>query len=270
MTDQTALTDVPPSDAPTRSASRPAAASTPMAYLLLLRWTVAQIGGVLPLVIVIQALLAAGIVVGFGLVIPNIDPATALYLSTGAPTVLLLTVGLVIVPQGVARARADGTFVFMRTLPVARPLLLLADLTVWLLVSLPGVAVAVLVAELRFDLVLSLDWPVLLTAAVLTAVTATSVGYAIAVSLPPTIAQLVSQVLVFFVMLFSPLTFRAEQLPDWFRTAHEWLPVQAAGDLIRTGLAADAYPGTGRDVVVLAVWCLIGVAVSLRALVRRG
>src|SRR5690606_2469088 len=142
---------------------------------------------------VIQALLAAGIIVGFGLLIPDIDVPTALFLSTGAPTVLLMTVGLVIVPQGVARARLDGTFTYLRALPVARPLLLLAELTVWLLVSVPSIAVAVLVAELRFDIDLSFSWPVLVAAAVLVTLTATSVGYALAVSLAPLLAQLVTQ-----------------------------------------------------------------------------
>src|SRR5699024_5695213 len=46
-------------------------------------------------------------------------------LSSGVPTILLLTVGLVIVPQGVARGRASGALDYQRSLPVARPLLLL-------------------------------------------------------------------------------------------------------------------------------------------------
>ncbi|GAA1984091.1 ABC transporter permease [Isoptericola halotolerans] len=268
MREQTAEAPAVPTDGTT---AQPSATVGPWSsYASMVRWNVAQVGSMLPLVVVVQAVLAAGIIVGFGLVIPDIDPATALYLSTGAPTVLLMVVGLVIVPQGVARARTDGTFVFLRTLPVPRLTLLLADLTVWLLVALPSVAVAVLVGELRFDLALSPDWPVLLVATVLVTVTATSVGYAVAVTLPPVLAQLVSQVLVFFVMLFSPLTFPATQLPAWFRTVHEWLPVQPAGDLLRAGLASEVYSADARDVAVLAVWCVVGVLLSLRALVRRG
>jgi ABC-2 type transport system permease protein len=239
-------------------------------YLTLLRWDVAQIGSVLPLVVVVQALLAAGLVVGFGFLIPDITPEVALHLSTGAPTVLLLTVGLVIVPQGVARARADGTFTYLRSLPVARPLLLAAELTVWLLVALPSVAVAVGVARLRFALDLSFDWPLLLATAVLVTVTATAVGYAIAVTLRPMVAQLASQVLVFFVLLFSPITFPADRLPAWFGSVHDVLPVRAAADLLRAGLASDVYPADGRDLLVLALWCVSGIAVSVRALVRRG
>jgi ABC-2 type transport system permease protein len=258
-------------DLPTVDRSAPAPRLSLWAtYRTLLRWQLAQVGGMLPLIVVVQALLAAGIIVGFGFLIPDIQPATALFLSTGAPTVLLMTVGLVIVPQGVARARQDGTFTYLRSLPVARPLLLLADLTVWLLVSLPSVAVAVVVAQLRFDLDLSLHWPLLVAAAVLVTVTATSVGYAIAVTVRPLLAQLISQVLVFFVMLFSPITFPASQLPAWFRTVHDVLPVRPAADLLRAGLASDVYEAAGRDLLVLALWCVAGLAISVRALVRRG
>lgn len=239
-------------------------------YLALLRWNLAQIGPMLPLVVIVQALIAAGIIVGFGFLIPGIDPATALFLSTGAPTVLLLTVGFVMVPQAVATARTNGTFGYLRSLPIQRIVLLLADFTLWVLVALPGVAVAVLVASLRFDLTFSIDWLVLVPAALLVTVMATAVGYAIAVSMRPMLAQLATQVLIFFVMLFSPITFPVTQLPRWFQSLHDVLPARPGADLMRAGLASDVYSASGRDLLVLAVWTVLGLAVTLRALVRRG
>lgn len=238
-------------------------------YATLLRWTLAQTGPMLPFVIVVQAVLAAGIIVGFGLLIPDIDTATAQFLSTGAPTVLLMIVGIVMVAMGVAQARTSGTFTYLRALPVPRPLLLLADLTVWLVVALPSVAVAVIVAQLRYDFSYSFDWPLLVTASMLTAVTASALGYAIAVSLPPLLTQLVTQVLVFFVMLFSPVTFPASQLPVWFQTVHDVLPFRPAADLIRAGLLADTYDASARDLIVLLIWCVFALAISIRAMVRR-
>jgi ABC-2 type transport system permease protein len=238
-------------------------------YRTLLRWQLAQIGSLLPLVIIIQALLAGGIIVGFGFLIPDIDSATAMFLATGAPTVLLFTIGLVMVPQGVSRARTDGTFNYMRSLPVARPLLFVADLTVWLIIALPSVAVAAIVGWLRYDLAYSFNWPLLIAATLLVTVMATAVGYAIAVSLQPMLAQLVSQVLVFFVLLFSPITFAANQLPGWFQTVHDFLPLRPGADLLRAGLAAESYEASGRDLLVLTIWCLAGIAITIRALVRR-
>ncbi len=258
-------------ESPTATVRRPAPVQVSLwtTYRTLLRWNVATIGPLLPLIVVIQAALAAGIVVGFGFLIPDIDHGTALFLSTGAPTVLLLTVGLVIVPQGVSRARLDGTFNYMRSLPLARPMMLAADLTAWLLIALPSVVVAVLVAALRYDLSFSFDWPVLVAASLLVTVMATAVGYAIAVSMRPMLAQLLTQVLVFFVLLFSPITFPAGQLPAWFQTVHDVLPARPGADLLRAGLASDTFDASGRDLLVLVVWCVLGIAVSLRALVRR-
>lgn len=260
---------------PTLVAPAPTVARAPAriglwtSYRSLLRWTTAQIGAMLPLIVVVQVLLAAGVIVGFGFLIPDIDTATARHLSTGTPTILLLVLGLVIVPQGVAQARISGTFTYLRALPVPRPLLLFAELTVWLLIALPSIAAAIVVAQLRYDLTYSYDWLLLLGASVLIAITAASVGYAIAVSLPPMLAQLISQVLVFFVMLFSPITFPATQLPGWFQAVHDVLPIRPAADLLRSGIAADVYTATAQDLLVLLAWTLAGVVISVRALVRR-
>lgn len=261
-----------------RTASSPVAVPVPSApvrigawtsYRCLLRWTLAQIGAMLPLIVVVQALLAAGIIIGFGFLIPDLDRSTAAFLSTGAPTVLLMVMGLVMVPQGVAQARTNGTFTYLRALPVPRPLLLFAELTVWLAIALPSIAVAVVVSQLRYDLAYSFDWLVLLGASLLIAAVATSVGYALAVSLPPLLAQLVSQVLVFFVLLFSPVTFPAAQLPAWFQRVHDLLPIRPAADLLRSGLLSSTFEASWSDLGVLLAWCAFGLAISVRALVRR-
>lgn len=244
-------------------------ASVWASFSALMRWQLLQVGTVLPLIVVVQSMLAAGIVIGFGFIIPDITEATALYLSTGAPAMLLLTIGLVLVPQAVSRMRTDGTFEFMRSLPVPRPLMLSVELTVWSAIALPGVAIGMLVAQLRYDLTLSLNWLLVIVASVLVTVMATAIGYAIAVSLQPMLAQLSSQVLVFFVMLFSPIAFPASQLPQWFQILHEYLPIQAGADLLRAGLASNVYDASWRDVVVLFTWCVAGVAITLRALMRR-
>ncbi|UFU03382.1 ABC transporter permease [Ruania suaedae] len=238
-------------------------------FATLLRWSLATIGAMLPLIVVVQAMLAAGVILGFGFLIPDITPDSALLLSSGTPTILLLTIGLVIVPQGVSRARASGALDYQRALPVSRPLLLLVDLVVWTLIALPGVAIGLLVAWLRYGLTFSFDWPLLILASLLVTTMATSVGYAIAVTLPAMVAQLVSQVLVFLVLLFSPITFPASELPDWFQTLHAILPIQPAGDLIRASIASDVFTADGRDLLVLALWTALGLLITTRALVHR-
>lgn len=255
--------------AETAAAAVPARTGVWTAYAGLFRWQLARIGPMLSMVVVIQLLLSAGLIIGFGFLIPDIDGETALYLSTGIPTVLLLMVGLVLVPSVVGYSKTEGTFDYQRTLPVARPLVFLADLSVWSLVALPGIAVAVLIAWLRFDLTLAFDWIVLIATALGVTITAAAVGYMIAVLLPPVLAQLVAQALAFFVILFSPITFAADRLPGWYQAIHRLLPIEPAANLLRAGLASTTYTVEAGDVVVLGLWCAIGFAVCMLAMVRR-
>src|SRR4051812_20094865 len=175
-------------------------------YLLLLRWSAVRLRHLLPLMLVIQICLSAGIIVGFGFLLPGIDPATALYLSTGAPTLGLITIGMVLAPQLVANAKTEGTFAYNQTLPVPRTAVLGADVTTWLVVATPGLLLGLLVAVLRFDLTLRVSWLVV-PAMLLVALTATTVGFAIAYAATPPVTTMVSQLIIFLALMFSPINF---------------------------------------------------------------
>src|SRR5699024_11790711 len=81
----------PPMSEPTAAPAMPASPSSEViapvqvspwtSFSTLLRWSLASIGAMLPLIVVIQAMLAAGIVIGFGFLIPDITPDTALFLA---------------------------------------------------------------------------------------------------------------------------------------------------------------------------------------------
>jgi ABC-2 type transport system permease protein len=237
-------------------------------YRLLVTWQARRMKMFLPLGIVVQALFAFGIVAGYPLLFPTIDRTTILYLATGGPAVSLITIGLVAVPQLVSQARTEGTLDYMRTLPVPRVVYLLADMTVWLAVVVPGVIFAVIVAAIRFGLDLEIS-PLVVPAVLLVVLTATSVGYALASLLPPMVANMASQVLVVFILMFSPLNFPADRLPDWLAAIHRILPIQAMGEVMRGTLAPDAFPLTIGAVLVLAAWCVATFAATSLVLTRR-
>ena len=75
--------------------------------------------------------------------------------ATGAPAVTLITMGVVVLPQVVAQSKLEGSLEFMRSLPVPRMAYLMADLSVWTAVVLPGVVFGVAVGAWAFDLALS-------------------------------------------------------------------------------------------------------------------
>ncbi len=238
-------------------------------YTLLVRWQALRLKGFLPLAIVVQALFALGIVIGYPLLFPEIDETTVLFLATGAPAITLITMGLVAVPQVVAQAKTAGTLEYMRSLPVARLVYLFADLTVWMAVILPGVVFALAIGVWRFGLDLDVT-PLVIPAFALVALTSATVGYAMASVLPPTIATLLTQVLVVFVLMFSPLNFPPERLPEWLQAIHAVLPVQAMGEVIRGTVAASTFPIEAGAWAMLTAWCVGGLALTYATLQRRG
>ena len=243
--------------------------SSVRSYGLLVRWQALRLKGFLPLAMVVQGLFAFGIVAGYPLLFPELDPTTILYLATGAPAITLMAIGLVAVPQLIAQARTEGTLDYMRSLPIPRVVYLLADLTVWLVIVIPGVVFAVAVAAIRFGLDLDVS-PLVVPALLLVVLTAASMGYALACVLPPMIAQLLSQVLVVFILMFSPLNFPADRLPDWLAAIHRFLPIEAMGEIVRGTLASSVFPLSASAFALVGVWCLASVAVTMVVLERRG
>ena len=236
--------------------------------LLLVQWQLRRSSTVMPLLVVVQIAMAVATVVGYGLLVGNPSPDVALYLATGAPTITLITVGLVMTPQMLAQAKTEGSLDWMRTLPVPRWTFLASDLLMWTLIALPGMVLGIVAGVLRFDVNLSIaPWVVL--AALLVSLTSASVGYAMASVLPPMLAMLLTQVLVFVVLLFSPVSYPASRMPEWLQTAHEFLPIEPMAQLVRAGLARDAFTVPGRSVVVLCAWCAVSVTAALVALRRR-
>jgi len=236
--------------------------------LLLTQWQFRRQATMLPLLVLVQVFLAIATILGFGLVIGDPPPDQALYLATGAPTITLVMVGLVMTPQMLSQSRTEGSLDWMRTLPVPRGSFLVSDLLVWTLIALPGMVLGIVTGVLRFDVDLS-PAPWLVPATLLVSLTAAAVGYGMASLLKPTLAMLMTQVLVFVVLLFTPVSYPADRMPAWLQTAHEWFPFEPMAQLVRSGLASDAFSMPARSLVVLLAWCAASVAGATWALRRR-
>jgi ABC-2 type transport system permease protein len=89
-------------------------------YALLLTWNALRMRSYLPLLLVAQLMMSIGIVLGFSLLIPEHTRTTVLYLSTGAPTVALIMVGMVLAPQAISQQKLRGLFDYQRSMPVPR------------------------------------------------------------------------------------------------------------------------------------------------------
>jgi ABC-2 type transport system permease protein len=236
-------------------------------YGLMFKWQALSNKPLLPINLIVQLMIAVGFIIGIGFFYPEISPDTAKYLTTGAPTISLLMVGLVLVPQIVALARTQGTFDYIWSLPVPRLAYVAADATIWILVSLPGVILSLVLGSVYYDFGLHIN-VLVVPAIVLISMTGVFVGYSIAHGAPkPQMAQLATQIIVFGIMIFSPIMYPTDQLPRWLAAVHSVLPVKYMADLSR-GTLTDLNVNLGLAFAVVGAWCLAGLFVTY-ALVRR-
>jgi ABC-2 type transport system permease protein len=237
-------------------------------YLLLLRWNLLRLRARLPFMFIVQMLIAVGIVVGLSYLVPDIDEVTALYLATGAPTVALVTAGMVLAPQMLAFQKMQGLFDFQRAMPVPRLAMLAADATVWVGLALPGTVVAILVAFVRFDLDLTVS-PLLVPALLLVALVAVAVGYGIGYAVKPELTGIISNAIIIATLMFSPVNYPAERLPDWLAAVHQVLPVQYMAQAVRETVAVPESGVPALPFLVLAGWGVAGLLVTARIMTRR-
>ena len=197
-----------------------------------------------------------------------ITPDIAKYLTTGAPTLILLVAGFVIGPQIIASARLEGTFDYIWSLPVGRMSHLAADATVMFASTTPGIVLPVILGAFHFDFSLDISLLVI-PAAFLIATSGSFLGYSIAFLVPkPMMVMVITQIFSFAVMLFSPVMFPAERLPGWLQSIHTVLPIQYMADLSR-GTLTDLNVELGLAFAVVGAWCVVGYIITLIVVNRR-
>ncbi|XID93014.1 ABC transporter permease [Paenibacillaceae bacterium WGS1546] len=226
-------------------------------YLCVLRMQFMRNAGFFVFISLIQILISIGIVIGFTYLIPNPDTGTILYLATGAPTLILIIVGLVVLPQQIGNAKADGYMEFLRTWPVKRSVILGADTTLWIMISVPGIIVSTLVAHALYRPGYDVSWTVV-PALLMIALTAIGVGYGFSYALSPEASLSISQIVVFGAMMFSPINFPMERLPEWLQMLHQVLPIHTMSEIMRASLASSTFTASLWDYVLLLGWCVLG------------
>ena len=151
-------------------------------YKLMLKWQALSSKTILPLALVVELVVAFGFVIGLGFLYPSITPNIAKFLTTGAPTISLLMVGLVMVPQLVSISKTEGTFDYIWSLPVPRMVYVAADATMYTLIAIPGVILSLVLgaAYYHFGLHVSL---LVIPAMLLIVLAGIFLGYALAHSI---------------------------------------------------------------------------------------
>ena len=233
----------------------------------LIRWSLVRHKYLIPTFSIVQALFAFAIVYGLALIIPEIDPVSAVYLSSGALTLGIIAVGCVLAPQIVSESKQNGLFQYQRTLPVSRKSILLADIIIWSIASLPGIIMGCVAAFLRFDIKMYIN-PLSCIIIIIIQVTMISIGFSIAYWLPPNAMALATQLIMIGGLLFSPITYPADRLPVWLSYVYHKLPFVPASNLIRSSLfRLEDFSYVSLCVVI--IWGIIAFILALGALSRR-
>jgi ABC-2 type transport system permease protein len=224
-------------------------------YPLMMTWNFLSSKPWMALLGVIQIILPVGFVIGLSFMFPNITPPIARNLITGTPALILLTMGMDVVPQMVATRRLQGTHDFLLSLPVSRMVLLASDVTIFFLLTIPGIIIALIVGSVYHHFPLQIS-PLVIPVFILISLTGSFVGYAIALGVPrPQMANVASQILLFIIVFFSPVIYSAEQLPAWLAAIHNVLPIKYMADLTR-GSLSKVDVNMGLDFAVTGGWCV--------------
>lgn len=237
-------------------------------YLLLMRWTLLLRRVDLPLMVVLQLLISTGIVVGFSFLLPSVDPTSALYLTTGAMTISLITVAISIAPQMIAQQKLQGILDYQRAMPVPRSAVLAADTTIWAFIALPGTLLSLAIALSRFRLHLAVS-PLVVPAVILVAGAGIGVGYCIAYAVRASLVGIVTNAVLVGSLMFAPINYPASRLPTWLATIHEYLPFAPMARVIRETISPPQTGIAPMPFVVLAIWAVAGIALALRIMTRR-
>ncbi len=221
-------------------------------------------------VITFQGAMTTGLVLGMGFIMPDISDTTARYIVIGTAAQSFATIGLVMLPQLVARSRDRGMFEYYLTLPISREAYILAVVTAAAVLAFPAVVFSTVFGAWHFGIALQFD-PAVFAVALLAVLSVAGAGVAMAVYSPhQQVTNALTQVAIFYIIFFAPVLMPKEQLPAGLQfTAHFFPPTYAADGLRAT---LTDLPGThlARSLMAMTAFGAGSLVLSAVAMRRRG
>jgi ABC-2 type transport system permease protein len=239
-------------------------------YKSMLRFEMRNLRSYLTIGLAIQIFLGAGMALMYGFYFGDVDAMQRTFLVTGIPTLALVPIGFVMVPNAIMEHKLRDTYDYVWSLPVPRTGSALATSTIFTLLAIPGTAIALVIASLSYDVEIRVSWTVV-PAVLFIAAIATSVGFALGHVVPePRVISLITNALLFLVLLFSPIVVSIEQFPDWWATTHRILPFWHMSVVIRAGLTEGLVTSSvAASYLALGAWGVLSCLVAARAVGRR-
>ena len=205
-------------------------------YRSMLRFELINLRTWILIALLIQLLMSTGMVFMYGFYFGTMPPGAQTFLVTGIPALALVPIGFVLVPGMIMERKLRDTYDFISSLPVPRLVSAAATFTISSAIAMPGTVLALWIAEVRYDVDISVS-AAIVPAILLAALMATSVGFAFGHAIPdPRVASLLTNLIVFLVLLFSPIVVPIGLFPDWWAAVHRILPFWHMAVVVRGGL----------------------------------
>ena len=223
-------------------------------YRSMLRFEMKSLRSYLTIGLVVQVLMGAGMALMYGYYFGDLTPVQQTFIVTGIPALAMVPVGFAMVPASVMHHKIRNTYDYVWSLPVPRGASAGATFTIFTAIAIPGTAAAILIATMIYDIDLQVSWLVI-PAILLTSAMATSVGYAMGHVIPePRVTNLITNMVIFLVLLFSPIVVPIEQFPEWWASVQRVLPFWHMSVVIRDGLTDGLVTDAAASYLVLTLW----------------
>lgn len=221
--------------------------------------------GYLMVFMVIQVIIALGVVVGYSYLFADPGTNDILYLATGAPTIVLVMTALVTVPMQNSNAKIEGYIGYVKSLPVSRKMFLIADVSIWVGITIPGITIALFVANQIFHPGYAISWTII-PSFFLIILSCFGIGYGYSFVMSPEPAMALSQVIAFTALMFSPINYPLDRLPEWLQFVHRLLPIYPMAEVMRASLAHTTFSADPSCYVILVFWVFLGFFGAIRFL----
>ena len=219
-----------------------------------------------PFFVTFSLLMPLSMVFGFARIGTGLtDRESLLYIVSGAAVFATATEGLVAMAMRIAWMKREGMMVYYASLPISKVAFVMALIASRLVVTLPGMLAPLLAAPLLYsglDLRFS-PWVLLLLP--LTALSLSAIGMALGSLIDNfELVNLVTNVLLFLLLLAAPVFIPAAALPLPLRVVGYLLPPSYAADALRHAIGGTIGRAFFVDVAMLLLLTLASFAVLSR------
>lgn len=221
--------------------------------------------GYLLVYMIIQALIALGVAVGYSYLFSEPNSNDLLYLATGSPTIVLIMTALVTVPMQNANLKTEGYIDYIKSLSVSRKMFLFVDVGIWLAITVPGITIALAVTNFIFRPEYAISWT-LIPSLIIIVLACFGIGYGYSFVMNAEHAMALSQVIAFTALMFSPINYPIDRLPMWLQYLHRALPIYPMSEVMRASLAHTSFSADPLCYVVLTIWAFVGFFGAIRFL----